>query len=104
MVTDVRDRVRFDSAGVKLNLTQNRDTPMATFGATLRELRERAGLSQRALAEKAGVGQKSISFWEMDQGDPSFTNIQKLCSALGVTCDAFFKADERSTGKRPKKK
>ena len=36
-----------------------------TFGARLKELREGAGLSQKALAAKAGVSQRNIANWEL---------------------------------------
>jgi transcriptional regulator with XRE-family HTH domain len=68
------------------------------FGDVLKELREKAGLSQVELAEKAGTSQRAISFWEQNKREPALSNIQKLCDALGVTCDVFFEA------KKPKKK
>jgi repressor LexA len=73
---------------------------MMSFGETLKGLREKAGLSQRELAEKAGVGQKSISWWENGEREPSISNVQKLCTALGVTCDVFF--DQKPAKKKGK--
>jgi transcriptional regulator with XRE-family HTH domain len=73
---------------------------MASFGETLRALREKAGLSQRALADVAGTSQKAISLWEEGKREPALSNIKKLCTALGVTCEAFFADD----GPAPKKK
>lgn len=75
---------------------------MPTFGQTLKALRENAGLSQAKLAEKAGVGQVTISTWELDSKEPTLSNIQKLCDALGVTCDVFF-AKEEAEPEKPKK-
>lgn len=65
-----------------------------SFGEVLLALRQKAGLSQTALAEKAGTSQKAISFWEEGKREPSFSNIQKLCQALGVTCDVFFASED----------
>jgi repressor LexA len=67
---------------------------MAAFGDVLQGLREKAGLSQRELADLAGTSQKAISFWEMGKRDPTLSNLQKLCDALGVKCDVFFAATE----------
>lgn len=66
---------------------------MPTFGEVLKQLREKAGLSQRDLAEKAGTSQRAISFWEMGKREPALSNLQKLCTALGVGCEVFFEAE-----------
>jgi transcriptional regulator with XRE-family HTH domain len=71
-----------------------------SFAETLKGLREKAGLSQRALAESAGVGQKSVSLWEMGKAEPSISNVQKLCDALGVDCSVFFEAKAATKGKK----
>ncbi|HJZ92645.1 MAG TPA: helix-turn-helix transcriptional regulator [Gemmataceae bacterium] len=62
---------------------------MQSFGDTLKSLREKKGLSQQELADLAGTSQKAISFWEMGKREPALSNLQKLCTALGVPCDVF---------------
>lgn len=62
---------------------------MPTFGAKLKELRERAGLSQSELADRAGLSQRAISNWEADLRDPVWQNVRAICKALGVGCAAF---------------
>jgi transcriptional regulator with XRE-family HTH domain len=54
---------------------------------TLRELRERVGLSQEGLARLIGVSSKTISNWERGTGAASLTvpQMKALCDALGVT-------------------
>ncbi|MFM7427291.1 MAG: helix-turn-helix transcriptional regulator [Elainella sp.] len=54
---------------------------------TLRELRERAGLSQEGLARAINVSSKTISNWERGTGAASLTipQVKALCEALGVT-------------------
>lgn len=54
---------------------------------TLRELRERVGLSQEGLARLIGVSSKTISNWERGIGAASLTvpQMKALCEALGVT-------------------
>jgi DNA-binding XRE family transcriptional regulator len=73
---------------------------MATFGQILKGLRGKAGMTQQELADLAQTTQRAVSFWEADRRDPSLTNLQRLCAALGVTCDVFF-ASERTTALRP---
>ncbi len=53
---------------------------------TLRELRERVGLSQEGLARLIGVSSKTISNWERGIGAASLTvpQMKALCEALGV--------------------
>jgi transcriptional regulator with XRE-family HTH domain len=65
------------------------------FGAKLKELRERAGLSQRALADKAGVGQESISSWEQNRRTATWPNVVALCQALAVSCEEFLEEPAR---------
>ena len=54
---------------------------------TLKELRERAGLSQEALARLVGVSGKTVSNWERGISIASLTvpQMKTLCEALGVT-------------------
>jgi transcriptional regulator with XRE-family HTH domain len=77
---------------------------MPTFGQTLKALREKAGLSQRALATETGASQKSISGWEADTSEPSLSNLKKLCASLDVTCDVFFAADTVKAVRKSKRK
>jgi transcriptional regulator with XRE-family HTH domain len=79
-----------------------------SFGARLRELRERAGLSQGGLAEAAGMSQAGISDLEQERGGrkPTWETVQKLATALGVSCEAFNEPakDQESRGPgRPRK-
>jgi transcriptional regulator with XRE-family HTH domain len=56
----------------------------------LRELRERAGLTQVELAERSGIHQSHIS--RIETGfvvRPSFDVVSKLAAALGVPTDDF---------------
>lgn len=54
---------------------------------TLKQLRDRAGLSQETLARLVGVSGKTISNWERGISVASLTVAQMkvLCEALGVT-------------------
>jgi DNA-binding XRE family transcriptional regulator len=59
------------------------------FAGRLRELREKAGLTQEQLAERAGVKRDAVARWESGRREPGWSNVLALCAALGVTCEAF---------------
>jgi transcriptional regulator with XRE-family HTH domain len=59
------------------------------FAARLKELREAAGLSQKALADRAGLSQRAVSHWEQGIREPGWSNVLALARALGVDCRAF---------------
>jgi len=51
---------------------------------TIRELRERAGLSQMQLAVKVGVSLGAVRLWEAGKAEPKGRNLLKLAEVLGV--------------------
>ena len=53
--------------------------------ATIKQLREKKGLTQSDLAEKIGVSSKTISKWETAKGLPDITLLQPLAQALGIS-------------------
>lgn len=54
-------------------------------GQTVKTLREKKGLTQRALAEKIGVSDKAVSKWETEKGLPDISLLPLLADALGVS-------------------
>ena len=56
---------------------------------TLKQLRERAGLSQESLARIVDVSSKTVSNWERGMSIASLTvsQMKALCNALHVTLD-----------------
>ena len=54
------------------------------FGAVVRRLRERRGLTQEELAEQAEVSATYIGFVERGDNVPTLTIIIQIASALGV--------------------
>lgn len=54
-------------------------------GATIKNLRERKGLTQLQLAEEIGVTAKAVSKWETAKGLPDITLVEPLSQALGVS-------------------
>jgi transcriptional regulator with XRE-family HTH domain len=65
----------------------------SNFGLRLRQLREKAGLTQKELADRARLSQNGISQWEAGKREPAWSAVLALCHALGVDCRAFCGAD-----------
>jgi transcriptional regulator with XRE-family HTH domain len=72
-----------------------------TFGAVLRELRERAGLSQEALAERAGLHRTYVGLLERGKRNPTLDVAHQLGAALGVTLTALVAEVERRAQEHP---
>lgn len=64
----------------------SQDPPDSKPPLTLKQLRERAGLSQEALARLLGVSSKTVSNWERGISVASLTvpQMKILCEALNV--------------------
>lgn len=57
----------------------------ASFGALLREYRDRAGLTQEALAERAGLSPDAIGLLERgERRHPQRHTVRQLAAALGL--------------------
>ena len=54
-------------------------------GSTIKQLRERRGLTQAELAQMIGVSSKTISKWETAKGLPDISLLQPLAHALGIS-------------------
>lgn len=59
------------------------------FSEKLRQVRDRAGLSEATLAEKSGITFASVHQYGLGRRSPSFSAVVKLARALGVTCQEF---------------
>ena len=53
----------------------------------IKTIRKEKRLSQVELAAKIGVGKSIISAWELDQHEPSLSNIKILAKFFKVTAD-----------------
>jgi transcriptional regulator with XRE-family HTH domain len=62
---------------------------MATFASRLRELRGKAGLTQKQLAEASGLPVGSLRHYEQGQREPYWQVVFRLARGLGVASDAF---------------
>ncbi len=68
---------------------------MSTFGARLRDLRVKSGLSQEEAAAQLGVSPQSVSKWETDKCYPEFLLILPLARLYGVTTDELLGNEDR---------
>jgi transcriptional regulator with XRE-family HTH domain len=71
------------------------------FPGRLRELRERAGLTQEQLADRAGVKRDAVARWESGRREPGWSSVLALADALGVTPDAFTQEPASRSQPRP---
>lgn len=60
---------------------------MENFGERLRELRHEKGIGQVSLAKELGVGKSIISLWELNECEPTLSNLIKLSKFFDVTID-----------------
>jgi transcriptional regulator with XRE-family HTH domain len=59
-------------------------TKHKAFADQLREVRERAGLSQYALAQKTGLTRQAVSQLELGQTEPTWVTVQLMVLAMEV--------------------
>src|SRR5579883_964244 len=64
-------------------------TESTGFAARLKELRERAGLSQDELADRADLYKFSVAKLEQGVREPTWATVLNLAHALGVSVEAF---------------
>ena len=56
---------------------------------TIRELRERAGVSQAALARRVGVTRSAVNAWEMGLSIPTTQYVAELAQFFRVSAQQF---------------
>lgn len=72
-----------------------------TLGVVLRDLRLRAGLSQRQLAARMHVPRTYCSKTELGACSPNMASLQRVAVALDMTlCELFRECERRSGGER----
>jgi transcriptional regulator with XRE-family HTH domain len=77
--------------------------PESGFADRLRELRERAGVSQAQLAERVGVHTLSISKLERGLHEPLWPLVLAIAKALGKPVQDFVADGEAAPGAAPKR-
>lgn len=72
----------------------------ASFGITVRQLREAQGWSQEILAEKAQLNRSYVGEVERGKVIPSLITLDKLASALGLKISDLLAHCERHRGQQ----
>ncbi len=57
---------------------------MGTFGANLRDAREKLGLTQEQVAQRSGVHSTEVSRIEGGRRDPKVSTLERLAKAVEV--------------------
>lgn len=70
---------------------QTREEVLTKFGTRLKKLREKKGLSGAELGRMVDMERQTINRFETGRANPSLIIIKKLCTALGVKVEEFFK-------------
>ncbi|RYX83767.1 XRE family transcriptional regulator [bacterium] len=70
--------------------------PRVEFGVRLRELREKAGLSQEKLADKCALDRTYISSCERGRRNISLLNIYRIAAALKVNPEDLLRKQVKS--------
>ena len=67
----------------------------------IRKNREARGWTEYQLAERSGLPQSTISSWYKKGMTPSFSSLEKICEAFGLTLSQFFAdAEDRLAARR----
>jgi transcriptional regulator with XRE-family HTH domain len=61
----------------------------SVFAGRLKELREKAGITQQELAEKAGVHKLTVAKLEQGIREPTWETALALADSLGVSCEVL---------------
>lgn len=68
---------------------------MVQFGQKLKELRKKAGLTQKQLADRVWTSKATISYYERSSCDPSPEILIKLAKVFHVTTDYLLGSEEK---------
>lgn len=79
------DAARFDIA--KQLAADAHSTPVTPIRTRIRELREKAGLTQKDLASLCSVNQASVCHWERGNAAPKRARLAIVARVLGVSID-----------------
>ena len=64
----------------------------------MKNLRERAGLSQAEVAKALGVRQSAVAMWESGVNHPSASRLRAIAKLYGVSIDAVIEASYEGKG------
>jgi transcriptional regulator with XRE-family HTH domain len=75
------------------SLPRNRE--LAALGRAIEERMAEIGLSQRKLAGESGIDIRRVGDYVRGQHSPNYTNMKRLCEALGLKLDELLERAER---------
>ncbi len=78
---------------VESRVQKRADTTDFDVGLRLKQVRTRAGLTQRQLAERAGVTHGLISMLEANKNSPSIASLRKILGGIPMTMVEFFEPE-----------
>lgn len=67
----------------------------------IRKNREARGWTEYQLAERSGLPQSTISSWYKKGMTPSFSSLERICDAFGLTLSQFFADGEQALALTP---
>lgn len=70
------------------------------IGKFIASCRKNKEMTQSELAEKLGVSINAVSKWERGINLPDYSNLQELCSVLGISLNEFFAGRHKQSGQR----
>jgi transcriptional regulator with XRE-family HTH domain len=70
------------------------------FGAALREVRTRRGLTQQALADRAELQRTYVADVEGGRRNVTLRNVERLSGALGISMAKLMERTERAAQRR----
>lgn len=58
-------------------------------GERIRELRIRAGITQKDLADRMGLPRQQVNVWETGVRTPKIENLKRVADALGINGEEY---------------
>lgn len=68
-------------------------------GPKIKELRNKAGLTQKELADKLHVTYQAVSRWENDDAEPSIDTLKEMCGILNCSIEELFDMERKEEDK-----
>ena len=69
-------------------------------GQKIRELRNKAGLTQKQLADKLYITYQAVSRWENEDAEPSIDMLKRICVVLNCSIDDLFEMEKKEEVKK----
>lgn len=75
--------------------TDKTSQAQAALGQAIREQRQKRGATLETVAGEAGITLNMLSLIERGEGNPTWTTVRGIATALGVSVSTLAKAAER---------